>query len=141
MIVDGEIVNHPLTLENISACYPQISEEDFKKNFALFEQTEEPVLGPYEVNEGKRYQWNNGVVKEVWNLRSMTEEEKRSKQENHRRAWQEQYPDLINWQFNEETCRYDPPVPYPDDGELYIWDVEENRWIYTYIRDGSESPL
>ena len=30
-----------------------------------------------------------------------------------------------SWSLTEETCLWDPPVPYPTDGKLYRW-VEEN---------------
>lgn len=37
-----------------------------------------------------------------------------------------------SWVLNEETYLWDPPVPYPDDGNKYIWDENTNSWvIYT----------
>ena len=27
-----------------------------------------------------------------------------------------------SWTLNESTCRWQPPVEYPDDGKLYYWD-------------------
>ena len=26
-----------------------------------------------------------------------------------------------SWSLNETTCLWDPPIPYPDDGNLYWW--------------------
>ena len=26
-----------------------------------------------------------------------------------------------SWTLNEDTCRWEPPVAYPDDGKIYIW--------------------
>ncbi len=31
--------------------------------------------------------------------------------------------------LNEETCLWDAPVPYPTDGERYIWNEEELEWV------------
>ena len=33
-----------------------------------------------------------------------------------------------SWTLNEETCLWDSPVPYPDDGEPYIWNEETQTW-------------
>jgi len=29
-----------------------------------------------------------------------------------------------SWALNEATCLWESPVPYPDDGERYIWDED-----------------
>lgn len=34
-----------------------------------------------------------------------------------------------SWVFNETTCRWDAPVPYPTDGRLYDWDEETTSWV------------
>jgi hypothetical protein len=36
------------------------------------------------------------------------------------------YPD---WVLNEDTCIWDPPIPYPSDGRIYKWDEETQNWI------------
>jgi len=33
-----------------------------------------------------------------------------------------------SWLLNEETCNWDSPVPYPQDGNLYIWSEETLSW-------------
>ena len=33
-----------------------------------------------------------------------------------------------SWILNEETCLWDSPVPYPTDGERYIWNEETTSW-------------
>lgn len=33
-----------------------------------------------------------------------------------------------SWLLNEETCLWDPPVPYPSDGEIYIWEEALQEW-------------
>ena len=34
-----------------------------------------------------------------------------------------------SWVLNEDTCMYEPPIPYPDDGETYNWDEDTTSWI------------
>ena len=34
-----------------------------------------------------------------------------------------------SWVLNEETCLWDSPIPYPNDGKLYIWNEEQLNWI------------
>ena len=34
-----------------------------------------------------------------------------------------------SWVLDEETCLWNPPVPYPNDDERYIWDEANVQWI------------
>ena len=34
-----------------------------------------------------------------------------------------------SWVLNEQTCRWDAPVPYPQDGKNYRWDEPTVSWI------------
>ena len=34
-----------------------------------------------------------------------------------------------SWTLNEESCLWDSPVPYPNDGNNYYWDEEFLLWI------------
>tara|TARA_R100000005_G_C4949199_1_gene170450 strand:- start:119 stop:499 length:381 start_codon:yes stop_codon:yes gene_type:complete len=33
-----------------------------------------------------------------------------------------------SWTLNETSCLWEAPTPYPDDGNLYIWDEENLMW-------------
>jgi len=33
-----------------------------------------------------------------------------------------------SWVLNETTCRYEPPVSMPNDGNQYMWDEENTEW-------------
>ena len=33
-----------------------------------------------------------------------------------------------SWLLNEETCLWEPPVPYPNDDQRYIWNEEAQSW-------------
>lgn len=34
-----------------------------------------------------------------------------------------------SWLLNESTWLWEPPVPYPDDGGMYLWDEESGSWV------------
>ena len=34
-----------------------------------------------------------------------------------------------SWFLNEETCIWEAPVPYPNDGQLYSWDETTKSWL------------
>jgi hypothetical protein len=36
-----------------------------------------------------------------------------------------------SWILNEETCRWEAPIPYPTDGIMYEWDEEIIDWKAT----------
>lgn len=34
-----------------------------------------------------------------------------------------------SWSLNEETCLWEPPIPYPSGGGLYVWDETSQSWL------------
>jgi len=34
-----------------------------------------------------------------------------------------------SWTLNEDTCRWEAPVAYPDDGKMYNWNEETKSWV------------
>lgn len=34
-----------------------------------------------------------------------------------------------SWTLNEDTCLWNAPTPYPDDGKLYHWDEATLTWV------------
>jgi len=37
-------------------------------------------------------------------------------------------PPYNSWVLNEDTCRWDPPVAYPNDGQKYTWNESTREW-------------
>jgi hypothetical protein len=38
---------------------------------------------------------------------------------------------FATWVLNEDTCLWDPPVAYPSDGKLYVWNDATATWDET----------
>ena len=34
-----------------------------------------------------------------------------------------------SWLLDEATCLWNAPVPYPEDGQLYVWDESAGEWV------------
>jgi hypothetical protein len=34
-----------------------------------------------------------------------------------------------SWVLNEESCLWEAPLPYPDDGSSYFWNEESGSWV------------
>lgn len=34
-----------------------------------------------------------------------------------------------SWLLNTETCQWEPPTPYPSDGNMYTWDETTQSWV------------
>jgi len=34
-----------------------------------------------------------------------------------------------SWVLNEDTCLWEPPVPYPEDGQFYAWNEDTTSWV------------
>ena len=78
-IRDGQPYEHPIMGDNFAQAFPDIDTNNLPPEFAKFERIPEPKLGTFEVNEGVSYQWDNGIVKDVWATRPMTDDEKAAK--------------------------------------------------------------
>lgn len=33
-----------------------------------------------------------------------------------------------SWVLNEDTCQWEAPVAYPDDGKIYLWNEDNGTW-------------
>lgn len=40
---------------------------------------------------------------------------------------------FASWTLNEDTCLWDAPTPYPDDGKIYTWDEATLAWVEATI--------
>lgn len=34
-----------------------------------------------------------------------------------------------SWVLNTQTCEWQAPVPYPQDGKMYVWDEATQSWV------------
>ena len=32
------------------------------------------------------------------------------------------------WVLNENTCQWEAPIPYPEDGKVYVWNDNKGEW-------------
>ena len=146
---DGCCEGHPYTADGVKTLNPN---HDFKKGlpagWARLIRTPKPILGPYQKfdscgqdncnawseHNGLVYERQpNGFFQEVWKVREMTPEEKQEKQEKIKKNFDKDlYP---SWIFNEKTCRFEPPIPYPSDGRDYKWNEAEQKWKFVVKRD------
>lgn len=74
---NGQPKNHPAFEDNLIAAFGAVPD-----HWVPFERVERPALGVYEVwvSENPTYELIDGVYKDVWHKRNMTEEEKAAKQ-------------------------------------------------------------
>lgn len=127
-ISDGQPIDHPIIESNLVKAFPEIDTDNLPEEFAYFERSEIRQANPYEVFVGSSYEMVDGIVKEVHQFESMSEEEKQDKINRTINAWTEN-GGFASWIFDQETCSYLPPTPYPDDGKLYVWDEETIAWV------------
>ena len=132
-INDGQPFEHPILAENFVQAFPGIDVNNLPPEFARFERVARPTLGTYEVMDSDEptYELVDGIYKDVWHKRDMTEEERLAKQQAASNAWAAA-PNAWNfttWVFNEETCTYDPPVPKPEGETPYFWQGTTNSWV------------
>lgn len=127
-VIDNQVIDHPVTLENLQMIYPDMDPINPPGDYWPFNRAPIPAkTDPYTVNEAE-YVIAYNVVNEVYTQRPMTQQEKQD-------LWNamEQYKPFPSWILDIETCVWQPPVPYPQDGKKYYW--EENQCIWLEIPD------
>jgi hypothetical protein len=139
-IENGLPKNHPAYEENLLQAFPAIP-----LTWEKFVRVERPIFTNvgYKVviDDNPTYEKVDGVWTDVWALRDMTAEEKVAKQQKVKNIWAAlpQRDNFSAWIFNEETIKYEPPIPRPTDREV-IWSGANNGWVDRPIKpdDGKE---
>jgi len=133
---DGQPFEHPIFYENFRQAFPDIDPDNLPTDqFAKFVRVVQPAIGIYEIYVGVTYQWVDGVVKDVHEVRPMTDEEKVAKQQKVKDDWaaRPQAENWAAWTFDESICNYVPPTPRPDpvEGKIVFWCGADNDWKET----------
>lgn len=126
-IIDGVVHEHPIFGDNFRQAFPDVDIDNLPPEFSRFVRVPMPKIGVYEVYEGVTYERSGDVFTDVHHVRQMTYEEKLAKQNSVKDSWAAN--GLSSWVFDEETCRFYAPKPYPNDGKLYQWDEALIDWI------------
>lgn len=126
-IKNGQPFEHPIFGDNFQQAFPTIDTNNLPPEFARFERIEPPVISVYEVYEGVTYEQDGDIYKDVHHVRPMTAEEKAAKQNAVKAEWAEN--GFASWPFNEVTCAFESPVPYPNNGKRYAWNEETTSWV------------
>ena len=122
---NGQAKEHPIMGDNFRQAFPNIDVNNLPSNFAKFERVPAPIPGPYEKNHRSSYQKRpDGVWADTYTCDPMTQEEIVALQDQVKAA----FIGFASWTFNEITCRFDPPVPYPADGKQYLWNESTTSW-------------
>lgn len=112
--------NHPAFEDNLLQAFGNIPE-----HWVPFIRVEQPPIKIYEVYEGLTYELLDGNYTDVHHIRDMTNEEKLDIQRTVKENWNNYYP---SWVFDENTCLFSPPVPYPTNNNRYRWNEETINW-------------
>jgi hypothetical protein len=125
-ILNGQPDGHPILADNFTTAHPDIDINNLPDDWAPFIRLERPKLGPYETLT-ESYIWDGDTVTDGLVVTSMTADEITAKQNIVKAAWVSDNgnPD---WSFDVDTCTHKPP-PMPDDGQVYAWDFDEERWL------------
>jgi hypothetical protein len=128
-ILDGKPFEHPIFAENFKAAFPDVDVANLPSEFAKFERVKKPALGVYEKSQTLQYVVGvDGICRDVWSVEAITDEEKTAKQQAVKDTWAANNgPE--SWVFDEASCAYIPPVPYPTNGKVYEWDEPTTSWI------------
>ena len=125
---NGQAVDHPIIGSNFRQAFPHIDVDNLPSNFARFERVPAPLPSPYEKNHRSSYQKRlDGVWADTYASDPMTQEEIVALQDQVKAGFAANNGPA-SWTFNETTCRFESPVPYPTDGKHYRWDETATSW-------------
>lgn len=138
-IKDGQPFEYPIFEDNFLQAFPGVDVNNLPPEFALFERVEPPALGLFEtlVSEEPTFALIDGVYKDVWEIREMTAEEKQVVYQRYKDAQSKrrQAENWATWVFNENTLKYDPPIPRPAPDQTKLdariktfWCGADNNW-------------
>ena len=80
----------------------------------VWKQTSYNTLGGVHLNGGTPFRKNYAGVGDTYDQT--------------RDAFISPKPNFNSWVLNEETCLWEAPIAYPDDGQKYIWNEETQQW-------------
>lgn len=121
--VDGQIIDHPVTYENLSMIYGHFNNGNIPENYVRFKRAAQPSIHyPYKYTESV-YVLVGDVVEEVYVIKDMSEEQKQAKID---AALNEKPYD--SWIFDVDRCMWKAPIDYPNDGKKYKWEESIQNW-------------
>jgi hypothetical protein len=126
---NGQAKEHPIMGDNFREAFPDIDVNNLPSNFARFVRVPAPMPSVYEKNHRVTYQKRpDGVWTDVHSCDLMTKEEIVALQDQVKANFAANNGPA-SWTFNEFTCRFEPPVPFPNDGKNYRWDEPTTNWV------------
>ena len=130
-IKDGQPFEHPIFGDNFRDAFPDVDVDNLPPEFARFERVEPPVADVYEIYEGVEYVKVGDKYTDKHNIRKMKAAEKKAKQKQAKENWA--VTGFKSWVFDEASCSFKPPVPYPTTGKTYLWDEPSVSWVEVEI--------
>ena len=107
-IVDGQPFEHPILGDNFREAFPDVDVTNLPPQFARFERVEcNAVAGVFE-RPIVRYEWVDGVVKDVWSTEPLSAEEKETVL---LEAFRRPHPE--GWVFDESVALWVPKLNMP----------------------------
>jgi hypothetical protein len=134
-VENGLTTNHPASEENLIQVFGEIPPD-----WEPFARIEPPVLKEFEKFDDPHviYKKIDNVWTDVYQIVQMSPEEKYAKDQadkqlqidSYKEVWKSlpQRDNFSAWIFNEETIKYEPPIPRPTDRDV-IWNGANNEWV------------
>lgn len=141
---NNDYIGHPVSENNIRRIYPNHDlDAGPPSGYMEFVWVDRPDIGPYKVfddsvgaetslafpHNGLTYEIVDGKYKHVWHTVDLSTEEIAAKKQAAHDFWAATH-NYASWTFDEATCLYVPPIPYPDD--TYgppDWDEDTQSWV------------
>ena len=127
---NGRPEGHPITESNLKQLKKNIDINSLPENITSFERVPLPKILKDEKIDSSYSVFEDGIVRDVHVVLKLTQDELYDIYLLKKKEW-EDGPILINpsWIYDENLQEYEPPLPYPDDGNAYSWDESSVSWV------------
>lgn len=131
-VENGLPIGHPAFKENLIDAFTAVPDD-----WEPFIRVPNPALTDKSLtleHPEPVYRKVDGVWQDVWFTRPKTAEELAEEKQKQLNAIREMWANrpyahnFTAWFFNEETRRFEPPFPKPEDNKFYRWHGPSNNW-------------
>lgn len=129
---NGRPESHPILEQNLADMIKDFDPANPPEGFVKFVKTPLPEMHPYEKYSYLDYEHSPELSEkygqETWHEVHHTVRMNEQERNEIIKKYKKMNPELNDWVFDDNTMSLVPPIPKPQDGKDYYWNVDAKTW-------------